>query len=185
MKPGLTPIEKIKAAYFYHVHHLHQYLNAPTKGGSMKQSNALKKPSASMEVATVTETRSAAWMIKEYLRLRASVKKINEKWEKELAPYTTGMETLATVLGLEINRLEGQNIKTEFGTAFRQEWISFRVADREAWMNWVIKGNHLDMLTANVSKEAIKEYMDSNSGEVPPGLNMTSGYKTLVRSPTE
>ena len=83
----------------------------------------------------------------------------------------------------EINRVEGDAIKTEDGTAYRTPQTFFRVADRDAWFNWVFKTGHRDMLTAAVSKDAVKEFMaEENNGAPPPGVTVTQIYRINVRS---
>ena len=85
------------------------------------------------------------------------------------------------LLADEINRLEGQSIKTEMGTAYRSTVTSFKVADRDAWLDFVFQNNQRDMLTAHTAKDAVKEYMETNGGTPPPGLNMTQIYKINVK----
>lgn len=131
------------------------------------------------------EKPSAAALIKKYIECRNSIALLADRHEKEIRPYREGMELIEGLLAEEINRLEGQAIKTASGTAYRQMTTSFRVADRETWLNWVIDNNHRDMLTTNVAKDAIKEHIDNNGGALPPGLNMTQVYKINVRASAE
>jgi hypothetical protein len=91
------------------------------------------------------------------------------------------MTLIENILMDEINRLEGQSIKTKFGTAYRSTITSFRVADREAWLEFVFSGDHRDFVTANVAKDAVKEYIDEIK-TTPPGLNVTQIYKLNIRA---
>jgi hypothetical protein len=123
---------------------------------------------------------SAAQLIKKYIECRNSIAKLTARYDDEMAPYKDGMALLEGMLAEEINRLEGQSIKTEFGTAYRSTVTSFRVADRETWLNWVFDHNQRDMLTTHVAKDAIKDYTEAKGG-TPPGLNVTTIYKINVR----
>ena len=126
---------------------------------------------------------SAGWLIKKYLETRHSITILTDRFEKEVRPYKEGLETIENLLGEEINRLEGQAIKTVDGTAYRSTITNFRVADRDAWLTWVFETGHRDMLTAHVAKDAVKEFMtEENKGAPPPGLNVTQIYKINVRS---
>lgn len=133
----------------------------------------------------ISERPSAAQLIRKYIECRNSIALLNDQHEKKIRPYREGMELIEGLLAEDINRLEGQSIKTKDGTAYRSTTTSFRVADRVAWLDWVIHNNHRDMLTTNVAKEAVKEYVDNNGGKLPPGLNMTTVYKILVRTSSE
>ena len=126
---------------------------------------------------------TAGWLIKKYLETRNSIRLLTDRFEKEIAPYKEGLEAIESLLMEEINRLEGQAIKTEDGTAYRMPQTFFRVADRQIWFDWVFSTGHRDMLTAAVSKDAVKEFMETeNAGAPPPGLNMTQIYKVNVRT---
>jgi hypothetical protein len=128
------------------------------------------------------EKPSAAQLIKKYIECRDSIAKITARYDKEIQPYKNGMELVEGLLADEINRLEGQSIKTEHGTAYRSTITQFKVADRDTWFDWVFEHNQRDMLTANTAKDAVKEYLDNNGGSPPPGLNMTRLYKINIRS---
>ena len=129
------------------------------------------------------EKPSAGYLIKRYLEIRHDIVILTDRFEKEVQPYKEGLETIENLLMDEINRLEGQSIKSEDGTAYRTPQTFFRVADREAWFNWVFSTGHRDMLTAHVAKEAVKEWMETENNDAPPpGVNVTRMYKINVRS---
>jgi hypothetical protein len=90
------------------------------------------------------------------------------------------MTLIENLLMDEINKLEGQSIKTQFGTAYRSTITSFRVADRETWLEFVFGGNHRDFVTANVAKDAVKEYRDQH-GDLP-GLSVTKMHKLNIKA---
>jgi hypothetical protein len=125
---------------------------------------------------------SAAQLIKKYLECRRDIATLTARYEKEILPYRNGMDLIESLLADEINRLEGQSIKTDQGTAYRSTITSYKVADRDMWFNWVFDNNMRDMLTANVAKEAVKEFADNHSGKTPPGLNVAQIYKINIRS---
>ena len=132
----------------------------------------------------MTEKPSAAQLIKKYLECRHSITRLTDRMEKEIKPYKEGMELIENLLNEEINRLEGQSIKTKEGTAYRSTVTSFKVADRETWFTWVVDNDHRDMLTAHVAKDAVKAWMEEGGG-TPPGLNITQIYNINILSPRE
>lgn len=120
-------------------------------------------------------------MIKKYIECRNSIVKLTARYDEEMLPYKDGMALIENLLAEEINRLEGQSIKTEFGTAYRSTVTSFKVADRQTWLDWVFENNQRDMLTTHVAKDAVKDYSEAKGG-TPPGLNVTTIYKINIRS---
>ena len=126
---------------------------------------------------------TVAMMIGKVIELRDRVDAKTKAYKDSIKQDETDIDLLENLLLAEINKLDGQSIKTANGTAFRATLTSFRVADREVWVNWVIANNQGDMLTLHVAKEAVKEYADQNG--LPPGLNMTTIHRCNVRRPAE
>ena len=63
------------------------------------------------------------------------------------------------------------NAKTESGCAYVAEPESIKVTDREAFLQWTIENEALDLLTSAVSKEAYRGYVDE--GLIIPGVETT------------
>ena len=128
-------------------------------------------------------TPTVAMMIGKVIELRDRVDAKTKAYKDSIKQDETDIDLLENLLLAEINKLDGQSIKTANGTAFRATLTSFRVADREVWVNWVIANNQGDMLTLHVAKDAVKEFTDQNG--LPPGLNMTTIHRCNVRRPAE
>ena len=126
---------------------------------------------------------TVAMMIGKVIELRDRVDAKTRAYKDSIKQDETDIDLLENLLLAEINKLGGQSIKTANGTALRTTLTSFRVADREVWVNWVIANNQGDMLTLHVAKDAVKEFTDQNG--LPPGLNMTTIHRCNVRRSTE
>jgi hypothetical protein len=111
--------------------------------------------------------------------------RVKERLEKKEAEFVEDCKPLKEAL----TRLEGQivlqmdannlvNVKTEYGTAFFQFPVSMKVADRDVFFRWVVDNNAWDVLTTNVSKEAIREREIT-----PPGVEVTEIRKLYIRKP--
>lgn len=151
---------------------------------------------------------TTADLIGRYVELRDHIEVATKQFETSLAPYKQAMEVISAAVTEEINRLDGQSIKTEKGTAFRQEWTAVKVADRELFFDFIFGEREFESLmehtfasdvaaelhelhtklqvtrefmTSAVSKDVVKEHLEKNNGVLPPGLDFTSGYKTLFR----
>ena len=124
---------------------------------------------------------TTADLIGKYIELRDEIELRTKAFDVSLLPYKEAMDAISAAVTDEINRLEGQSIKTEKGTAFRQQWTAAKVADRELFMDFVFDGRREGFLTSATSKDAVKEYMEMHNGQLPPGIDFTSGYKTLFR----
>ena len=120
--------------------------------------------------------------IKKYLELRDTIADKTRAYEESIKDDKENMQLLEGLLTAEINRVGGQNIKTQFGTAYRHPMTSVRVFDRDMWVGWIMKEDHPEMLTLNVAKAAVTEYIERTK-ETPPGIDVTKIWQTHVRKP--
>jgi hypothetical protein len=119
-------------------------------------------------------------LIRRYIELRDHVEKRTKDLETELDPYKRGMQAIEGAVSQQIIDLGGESIKTEHGTAYRTTVMTAKVADREAFMNFVFEDQRDEFLTAAVSKEAVKEWLEKYQAK-PPGIDVTYIHKTNFR----
>jgi hypothetical protein len=131
-----------------------------------------------------TTVPTAAELIKKYIELRDTVDKLTLEFEASLDLYKQAMQTIEGIVTEQINRLGGQSIKTEYGTAYRSTTLQTKVADRDIWLNFIFEHNQRQFLTTNVNKEAIRDWLEAHANQGPPGLDITTVIKTSFRRPT-
>lgn len=127
---------------------------------------------------------TTALLIRQFIALRDTVDKLTLEFEASLEPYKTAMLTIEGLVTDEINRLGGQAIKTEHGTAYRSTTLQTKVADRDVWFDFIWQHNARQFLTTNVNKEAVRDWLEAHEQQGPPGLDITTINKTNFRRPT-
>ncbi len=113
-----------------------------------------------------------AEIIKKYVEIRDWIEADTKANEARQEPYTQAMTTLE---GLMMNHLAENgldNVKSEFGTAFKKTGTRVRVADRGAFNQFVEQQGSLDWFTNAVSKEKIVDYVKEH-GCAPSGVDIT------------
>lgn len=117
-------------------------------------------------------------VVKKYLEIRDYLDRESKKEKERLAPYFEGLETLENLALQMLNESGDQNMKTEFGTAYKTTSMGARVIDREALFDYVLNTEGAEaLLTAAVAKDAVKEFIEKNKSP-PPGVDIT--YVTKV-----
>lgn len=114
------------------------------------------------------------------LKLKAQIKKVEERHKEELAPLTGMKETLEQLILKKLQLTVGDQpegkgkISTAYGTVFKTHFNSASLADPDAFMNYVIEAERYELLDRKANVTAVKEYMDTNDGDTPPGVKWTS-----------
>jgi hypothetical protein len=119
---------------------------------------------------------------KNYIELRNKVNEIENKAKADAAEHKEKMLQLETWLTMKADEEGLDNIKTEFGTAYWSNIASAKVANRDAFMDFVKRENAFDMLENRVSKEAVKSYMAGHDNMVPPGVDFSQIRKFNLRA---
>lgn len=114
-----------------------------------------------------------------YIAYRDFCKKQEDELTAKLKPYKEAMAVLEGAASETMGA--AQSVRTEFGTAYRTETLSTRVADRGIFMAFVQHESAFDLLTSAVSKDAVKDFMEANGGTPPPGVDLTYVRKINFR----
>ena len=125
-------------------------------------------------------TYTAEQVIARYVALRDECDQIAKRHAAELKPHHDAMEKLEAWLLATLNGQGADNIKTPQGTAYKSTTLSTKVADWDALWAFIELG-HPEFLVHGVNKTAVKEFMDENQGQQPPGVETSWMVKVNVR----
>ena len=117
-------------------------------------------------------------LIQQYIKLRDAVEARTKAFDAELEPYRAGMTAIEGAMQEHLNANNLDNVKSEFGTAFKKTSTRVRLADRNSFNEFVMQQGSLDWFTNAVSKEKIVDYVKEH-GCAPSGVDVT--YVTDVQ----
>ena len=150
-------------------------------------------------------------VIGKYVELRDQLKEIGERHAAELAPYNEQMEKIEAWLLANLNQDGVDSYKTSAGTAYKSTTMSTRMVSHEEFMACVLVnvanalmanipvpreqwaadlGDRVlrSLLAADwgladirVNKTGVKEFMELNGGNPPPGVSVDHVTKVNVR----
>ncbi len=122
-----------------------------------------------------------AQLIKKYIELRDWLEADQKAVEERQKPYVDAMKTIEGLTQQALIDAGADNIKTEYGTAYRTTVMSVRMADRAVFVDYVRQlPDGMEYFTNAVAKEKVKDYIDKN-GSAPPGIDVTTIAKTGFR----
>lgn len=74
-----------------------------------------------------------------------------------------------------------ESIRTESGTIYQQESLKPAAADWSAFYEWIKENDAFDALEKRIKATFVKEFMEENDGETPPGVSVHREYVARVR----
>jgi len=105
-----------------------------------------------------------------YVKLREDKAEMEERHREELAPIKALMAKIEARMLEHMNDEGATSIKTEAGTAYKAVRTSTSVADRSAFMDFVIEHEAWEFLETRANKSAVVAYKEEHD-DLPPGLN--------------
>lgn len=113
---------------------------------------------------------------KQYIALRDAKEAIAKKVKGDLEKLNKGMEKLEIVMLMWLKTFKVESARTPSGTPYLTNKTGATVGDREAFMRFVGEdfANRSGFLTNAISKDSVKQHMESHEGVPPPGVNWYS-----------
>lgn len=110
----------------------------------------------------------------QYVKLRDMIKEIEARHKEELKKPKETLEKLNGVLLGHLNSISADSVATGAGTVSKTTRNSASIADMSAFWNWVVTQGEFDMVDKKANPTRVKEYIEANNGNAPPGVNYSS-----------
>lgn len=107
------------------------------------------------------------------------------QWETEDQALEADQIKIRAAILQIMNATGATSIRTDHGTAIRSFKTKPSVADWSAVYAWIVADPaRFELMEKRVKSTFVKEYMDANGGQLPPGINVHQEYEISVRRPT-
>lgn len=121
-------------------------------------------------------------MIERYVLFRDYIKSETEAFDIHIQGYKNAMGVIAQALLQHLNANGLQHVKSEHGTAYKQDWMRVEVTDRDEFIAFIEEnGSHWEFADLRVLKEPVVKYIKDRQ-TTPPGITIEQGTKVNVRS---
>lgn len=106
-------------------------------------------------------------------------------WEAEDLALEEDQNKLKVFMLSTLNNIGGESIRTEAGTIFRTEKLKPSAADWSVVYAWIMDDpERFELLEKRLKPTFVKQFMEENTGAVPPGVNVHREYEVSVRRPS-
>lgn len=120
----------------------------------------------------------------QFVKLRDLKAQIEDRHKDELKPINEAMEQLKQLMAKGLDALHVDSAKTSCGTVSFSTKASAALADKSAFWTYVVTTGQFELLDYKANVTAVKEHIEKNQGQAPPGVNFTTFRDVGVRRPT-
>lgn len=145
-----------------------------------------KKPPTEQPAPTIGHNSDLSddALIAENFKLEDLIKAAQAKFNEWAEPHKSRLKEIEDTLFARLAERKADSTKTDSGTAYISNIMNTNIENREAIIdfmmdNWEAWG--ADMIQVNVTKDAIKRYMEENNGVLPPGISISHFSRLNIR----
>lgn len=122
-------------------------------------------------------------LVKVYRRIREATQELTRKYEDELKVLIEQRNQIANEMKDQMLLMGTKSVRTDEGTAVLSMKTRYDTNDWDAFKQFVLTTQMLDLLERRIAQTNMARFLDDNPGVVPPGLNSNSEYVVSVRKP--
>jgi hypothetical protein len=122
-----------------------------------------------------------ATLVKAHVAIRDKREELTKEFNQTDKDLKEKQERLEAEMLRFMQESGSDSIRTEAGTIYRQESVKPAASDWAAFYDWVKQHDAFDALEKRIKAKFVKDYMDENDGETPPGVSVHRSYVARVR----
>jgi len=120
-------------------------------------------------------------IVRAYVAIRDARKVLTDEFNQRDGDLKSKQARLEAEMLRFLQESNMDSVRTESGTFYRQEIIRPAASDWDAFYGWVREQNAFDALERRIKATFVKDYMDENGGDLPPGVSVHREYAARVR----
>lgn len=120
-------------------------------------------------------------IVKAHIAIRDARKVLSDEFNAKDKDLKAKQERLEAEMLRFMHDSNMDSVRTEAGTFFRQESLKPAASDWDAFYNWIKENDAFDALERRIKATFVKEFMEENDGETPPGVSVYREHVARVR----
>lgn len=123
-----------------------------------------------------------AQIVQAYNAIRDARTARRRAWEEKDLELEEDQRTLKVHMLDLLNKTGAKSIATDAGTVYRSLKVKPSAADWTAIYDWIAQNpDRFELLEKRLKSTFVKEFMEENEGQAPPGVNVHREYEVSVR----
>ena len=120
-------------------------------------------------------------VVEHYITLRDHKSKLDAEHKARVAEIDAQMKNAEAFLLNHLNESGLDRVGVGAGTVFVQVKTMPSIKDKGALIDFIKQTGNVELLQARVSSTAVKEYMEHNENQLPPGVEVTTAREVTIR----
>ena len=118
-----------------------------------------------------------------YIKMRDKLALLSREYDEAEAAIKAQQAEISSAMKDIIQKAGGTGMKTAHGTVSLKTQTRFYAQDWEAMYRFIIDNDAVQLLEKRIAQKNMSDFLESNPGVVPPGLNTISEITVSVMKP--
>lgn len=127
------------------------------------------------------DTLNTEEAVKTYLLLREARERAKDRADDRDKTLREHQHRIENALGAFMQRNATAGLSTKFGTVFTSQQSTARVADKQAFLSYLLDNNAWELATIGANKKIVQDHLETNDGKLPPGVDWSSRVVVQIR----
>jgi hypothetical protein len=120
-------------------------------------------------------------VVEHYITLRDHKSKLDAEHKARVAEVDAQMKNAEAFLLNHLNEARLDRVGVGAGTVFVQVKTMPSIKDKASFVDYIKQSGQVELLQLRVSSTAVKEFMENNNQQLPPGVDITTAREVTVR----
>lgn len=116
-----------------------------------------------------------------YIKLRDFIETESKEFKKQMVKKADLLAQIEAVLMERLQERGTKSTSSDDASAFIETATFCGVSDWDAALGFVLESEQYQFLNHAINKSAVKEYMDANDGQPPPGVKWSEEESLKIR----
>lgn len=118
-----------------------------------------------------------------YIKMRDKLSTLSREFDEAEAAIKAQQSEVTNAMKDIIQKAGGTGMKTSFGTVALKTSTRYYTQDWESMYRFIVDNDAVHLLEKRIAQRNMSEFLESNPGVVPPGLNTMSEITVSVTKP--
>jgi hypothetical protein len=120
-------------------------------------------------------------LVKMYVKIRTKKQQVQKEADEALAELDKSLSVISGAMKEQLVAAGATSAKTAGGTAYIQPKTRYYAMDWDAFGQWVLRTGNLAMFEKRIAQSNMKQHLEDNPNDVPPGLQADTEITVTVR----
>ncbi len=137
-----------------------------------------------MRVADIAETHvTMDRLTRVYIKMRDKLATLSREYEEAEAAIKLQQAEVAAAMKDIMQKAGGTGMRTAYGTVSLRTSTRYYAQDWDAMYRFIVDNDAVHLLEKRIAQKNMSEFLESNPGMLPPGLNTMSEISVSVTKP--